>query len=55
MVLEGCYSLWLFNRIAYGNLKVQYCKNFLYINKKEFLIFLPLIVGTLVVGLVPGI
>jgi proton-translocating NADH-quinone oxidoreductase chain M len=55
MVLGGCYSLWLFNRIAYGNLKVQYCNNFIDINKKEFLIFLPLIVGTLVVGLLPDI
>jgi NADH:ubiquinone oxidoreductase subunit 4 (subunit M) len=24
MVLGGCYSLWLFNRMAYGNLKIQY-------------------------------
>ena len=24
MIIGGCYSLWLFNRIAYGNLKIQY-------------------------------
>jgi proton-translocating NADH-quinone oxidoreductase chain M len=36
MILGGCYSLWLFNRVSYGNLKVQYCKKFLDINKKEF-------------------
>jgi NADH-quinone oxidoreductase subunit M len=53
MVLGGCYALWLFNRIAYGNLKVQYCKNFIDLSKKEFLIFLPLIIATLVLGLLP--
>merc|ERR1712161_76463 len=26
MVLGGCYALWLFNRISYGNLKSQYIK-----------------------------
>jgi NADH:ubiquinone oxidoreductase subunit 4 (subunit M) len=55
MILEGCYSLWFFNRIAYGNLKVQYCKNFLDLNKKEFLIFVPLIIETLALGLLPNI
>lgn len=55
MVLGGCYSLWLFNRIAYGNLKTQYLNKFLDINKREFLIFLPLIVGTLLMGIIPDI
>ena len=55
MILGGCYSLWLFNRIAYGNLKIQYIHKFLDINKREFLIFLPLIFGTLVIGLLPNI
>ena len=55
MILGGCYSLWLFNRIAYGNLKTQYFKNYLDINKREFLIFFPLILGTLVMGVYPNI
>ncbi|MCK7472521.1 MAG: hypothetical protein MZV49_00885 [Rhodopseudomonas palustris] len=55
MILGGCYSLWLFNRIIYGNLKIQYCKNFLDLNKKEFLIFVPLIVGTFALGFLPDI
>jgi NADH:ubiquinone oxidoreductase subunit 4 (subunit M) len=50
MILGGCYSLWLFNRIAYENLEVQYCNNFLDLNRKEFLIFLPLIIRTLALG-----
>nr|YP_009144724.1 NADH dehydrogenase subunit 4 [Pseudo-nitzschia multiseries]AKJ77332.1 NADH dehydrogenase subunit 4 [Pseudo-nitzschia multiseries] len=53
MILGGCYALWLFNRIAYGNLKSQYIKETLDINKREFYIFAPLIFYTLVFGLTP--
>lgn len=55
MVIGGCYSLWLFNRISYGNLKMQYLKNYIDINKREMFIFLPLIVGTVIVGLYPEV
>ena len=55
MIVGGCYSLWLFNRIAYGNLKTQYLNEFLDLNKREFLTFLPLIIGTIVIGLVSDI
>lgn len=55
MIIGGCYSLFLFNRVAYGNLKTQYFKHYLDINKREFLIFLPLIIGTLVMGVYPNI
>ena len=55
MIIGGCYSLWLFNRIAYGNLKTQYFNKFIDINKREFMIFLPLFLGTLTMGLFPNI
>jgi NADH-quinone oxidoreductase subunit M len=55
MIIGGCYSLWLFNRIAYGNLKTQYFQTYLDINKREFLTFFPLILGTFVMGLYPQI
>jgi len=55
MVIGGCYSLWLFNRISYGNLKTQHFIVFLDVNKLEFLIFLPLIFGTILMGLLPVI
>jgi NADH:ubiquinone oxidoreductase subunit 4 (subunit M) len=55
MVIGGCYSLWLFNRISYGNLKVQYFNDYIDINKREAYIFLPLILGTIVIGLYPEI
>jgi proton-translocating NADH-quinone oxidoreductase chain M len=51
MILGGGYSLWLFNRISYGNLKVQYLNQFCDIEKREFYIFLPLIMGTLFMGI----
>jgi proton-translocating NADH-quinone oxidoreductase chain M len=53
MVLGGCYSLWLFNRISFGNLKTQYIHEFQELNRREFWTFFPLIVLTLVMGLYP--
>ena len=54
MILGGCYALWLFNRIAFGNLKNKYLARTLDINKRELFIFLPLIIFTLILGLTPG-
>jgi NADH-quinone oxidoreductase subunit M len=45
----------LFNRISYGNLKTQYLKGYIDINKREAFIFFPLILGTIVIGIYPGI
>ena len=53
MILGGCYSLWLFNRISYGNLKIQYITGFLDLSKREFFIFIPLIINVLILGIYP--
>jgi proton-translocating NADH-quinone oxidoreductase chain M len=55
MVLGGGYSLWLYNRIAFGNIKLQYINEFIDINRREFFIFLPLVIGTLFMGIYPEI
>jgi proton-translocating NADH-quinone oxidoreductase chain M len=55
VVIGGAYSLWLFNRIAFGNLKTQYIQKFLDISPREFIIFLPLILGTFIIGVYPNI
>jgi len=55
MIIGGCYSLWLFNRISYGNINIQYLKNYIDLNQREMFIFLPLILGTIVIGLYPEI
>nr|YP_009672655.1 NADH dehydrogenase subunit 4 [Dictyopteris divaricata]QDB64140.1 NADH dehydrogenase subunit 4 [Dictyopteris divaricata] len=51
LVLGGAYSLWLFNRIAYGNIKLAG----LDITLREFVVFLPLVIGTLVMGIYPNL
>jgi len=55
MVLGGAYSLWLFNRISYGNLKTNYVeqRKILDIQLNEFFTLLPLVIGTLFMGLYP--
>jgi proton-translocating NADH-quinone oxidoreductase chain M len=55
MILGGAYSLWLFNRITYGNLKIQYITHFQDVNYREFMIFLPLVMGTLIIGIYPNL
>ena len=54
VVIGAAYSLWLFNRIAYGNIKTQYTNNFLDLNLREVVVFGPLLLGTLVVGIYPN-
>nr|YP_011008376.1 NADH dehydrogenase subunit 4 [Sporochnus bolleanus]WBP70347.1 NADH dehydrogenase subunit 4 [Sporochnus bolleanus] len=51
MILGGGYSLWVFNRIAYGNIKIVGFD----LSLRELLIFLPLIFGTLFMGIYPKI
>jgi proton-translocating NADH-quinone oxidoreductase chain M len=55
MILGGGYSLWLFNRVAFGNIKVQYMKAFSDVDKREFATLCPLLVLTLVMGIYPEI
>jgi len=55
MIIGGGYSLWLFNRISYGYLKLQYIDSFVDLEKREFFVFLPLIVSTIFVGIYPDI
>ena len=35
MVFSGAYSLWVFNRVCFGNIKVTYTKD---LNRREFII-----------------
>nr|UXN44377.1 NADH dehydrogenase subunit 4 [Haslea karadagensis] len=55
IIIGSGYSLWLFNRIAFGNIKIKFCVKYIDINKREFLAFLPLMIGTLVTGIFPNI
>jgi proton-translocating NADH-quinone oxidoreductase chain M len=55
MFVGSCYSLWLFNKIAYGNLKNLYILQFYDLTKREFFVFLPLIILTIIMGIFPSI
>ena len=55
LIISSVYSLWLLNRLVYGNLKLEYTKKFLDLNFREFLVFLPLIFGSLISGLFSSI
>lgn len=55
VVIGGVYSLWLLNRIVFGNIKTQYINKFIDLNLLEFLIFIPLIFGTFLMGVYPEI
>jgi NADH-quinone oxidoreductase subunit M len=55
IVFGGCYSLWLFNRIVYGNLKTIYIQHFEDLSHKDLFIFLPLFLGTFVLGIFPNL
>lgn len=49
MILGGAYSLWLYNRVVFGNVKISG----LDLTLREFIVFLPLITGTFIMGIYP--
>ncbi len=53
MILGGAYSLWLLNRVVFGNLKRIGFEKYYDISYREFLIFCPLVLGTLLMGVYP--
>jgi len=55
MILGGAYSLWLYNRIAFGNLQTMSLKIFYDLTYKEIVIHLPLIISILYMGIYPNI
>jgi proton-translocating NADH-quinone oxidoreductase chain M len=55
IIISSCYSLWLFNRISFGNLKIQYIKKLIDLNKSEFILLIFLAILTLIIGIFPNI
>ena len=55
MVLGAAYSIWLWNRIACGNLKVYFIKTFADVNLREIHMFIPLIFLTFFLGIYPEV
>jgi proton-translocating NADH-quinone oxidoreductase chain M len=54
VILCGAYSLWLYNRIIFGNLKTEFITRFKDIDFKEFSILLPLLFFVLFMGIYPS-
>jgi len=54
VILSGAYSLWLYNRIIFGNLKIHNTIIFKDINFREFSILLPLLLLVIFVGIYPS-
>ena len=49
------YSMWLANRLVFGQLRVKYISTFTDLSLLEYFIFLPFIFLTLVLGVYPSI
>ena len=53
MVLGAAYALWLCNRLLYGVAKPYYISAFSDLSRREFFMFLPLVVAVLIMGVMP--
>jgi len=53
VILCGTYSLWLCNRILFGNLKINYTLLFYDVTHREFLIVFPLLILVFLLGIYP--
>jgi NADH:ubiquinone oxidoreductase subunit 4 (subunit M) len=55
VILSGAYSLWLYNRVVFGNIKVSYTQLFTDITLREFVIMFILFFFLLLLGISPNI
>ena len=55
MVLGAVYSLWLYNRVFFGVIKIKYIHQFKDIKKRELYLFLPLIILVFIIGVYPEV
>lgn len=54
-IFGAAYSIWLYNRIAFGNIRLTYISNFHDINRREFFVFLPCVILVLIMGVYPDV
>ena len=55
IITGAAYSLWLYNRVVFGNLKVTYINHFYDITRRELFTFTPLLILTIYMGIYPSI
>jgi proton-translocating NADH-quinone oxidoreductase chain M len=49
------YSIWLYNRVAFGNIRTSHITAFHDLDRREFMVFLPCIILVFVMGIYPEI
>nr|YP_009445914.1 NADH dehydrogenase subunit 4 [Eucheuma denticulatum]ATX68856.1 NADH dehydrogenase subunit 4 [Eucheuma denticulatum] len=54
MVIGAAYSIWLFNRVNFGSLKLDYIDLYQDISRREFFILLPLVILIIWMGVYPS-
>jgi proton-translocating NADH-quinone oxidoreductase chain M len=55
IILGAAYSLWLYNRVVFGNLKTEYIHAFYDVTRRELYILVPFVVLVFVMGIYPDI
>ncbi len=55
VILSACYALWLFRRVVFGDLVKESLKMITDMDGREKLVFVPLVVMTLLLGLYPSL
>nr|WCH57839.1 NADH dehydrogenase subunit 4 [Hypnea edeniana] len=54
MILGAAYSIWLFNRISFGSVKLNYLSTYQDISRREFFILVPLTILVIWMGVYPN-
>lgn len=55
IILGAIYSIWLYNRVCFGFIKVEYIRMFFDLNRREFVTMLPFVFLTLYMGIYPEV
>lgn len=54
VIIGGSYSLWLYNRLIFGNLKIYFMTNYSDLSFREFSILIPLAFPVIIIGVYPN-
>jgi NADH-quinone oxidoreductase subunit M len=55
VIISGAYSLWLSNRLLFGNIKIKFINKYKDVTVREFFLLLPLLIFTLILGIAPSL
>ena len=55
MIFGTAYSMWLYNRVAFGNGKYHILSAYADLNRREIALFVPFVIGVLWMGLFPEV